>query len=576
MVGVSVKHQMNNSQNRLTTQTVEIGAETTTIRSLDWDRERFDIEFALNNGTTYNSFVIKGEKSALIDTSHRKFADLYLDILTGIIDPQSLDYLIISHTEPDHSGLVKDVLELAPQVTIVAAKIAIQFLENMVHKPFKHQIVKNGDRLDLGNGHLLEFVNAPNLHWPDTIFTYDHKTKILFTCDAFGMHYCDDHTFDEDPELITEDFKYYYECLMGPNARSVLAALKRIDPLTIETIATGHGPLLQYHLNDWVGMYRTWSEAQAKTENLVAIFYAEDYGYSETLAKAISHGIVKTEIAIELIDLNSADPQEVRELVTNATGLVIGMPPQSNTIAHVALSTILAAAHQKQAVGLFESGGTEDEPIYPLRNKFQEIGVTNAFPPILIKQAPNQTIEQLCEEAGTDLGQWLQRDRTIKQMKSLDNSLDRALGRISSGLYLITAKKGEVCSAMIASWVTQASSAPLGLAIAVAKDRAIESLLQVGDGFVLNVLEENNYQPLMKHFIKRFAPGADRFAGVKTYAASNGAPIVADSLAYMECVVTSRLECSDHWLVYSTVQNGRVSHPDSLTAVHHRKVGNHY
>jgi len=280
-------------------------------------------------------------------------------------------------------------------------------------------------------------------------------------------------------------------------------------------------------------MYRTWSESQAKTENLVAIFYAEDYGYSETLAKAIGHGIVKTEIAIELVDLNSADPQEVRELVTDATGLVIGMPPQSNTIAHAALSTILAAAHQKQAVGLFESGGTEDEPLYPLRNKFQEIGVTEAFPAVLVKQVPNQTLEQLCEEAGTDLGQWLQRDRTIKQMKSLDNSLDRALGRISSGLYLITAKKGEVCSAMIASWVTQASSSPLGLAIAVAKDRAIESLLQVGDSFVLNVLEENNYQPLMKHFLKRFAPGADRFAGVKTYAASNGAPIVADSLAYI-------------------------------------------
>jgi len=222
MVGISVNPQMNNSQNRLTIQTLAIGAETTTIRSLDWDRERFDIEFALNNGTTYNSFVIKGDKTALIDTSHRKFADLYLDILTGIIDPQSLDYLIISHTEPDHSGLVKDVLELAPQVTIVAAKIAIQFLENMVHQPFKYQIVKNGDRLDLGNGHLLEFVNAPNLHWPDTIFTYNNKTKILFTCDAFGMHYCDDHTFDEDPELITEDFKYYYDCLMAPNARSVL------------------------------------------------------------------------------------------------------------------------------------------------------------------------------------------------------------------------------------------------------------------------------------------------------------------------------------------------------------------
>ncbi len=96
-------------------------------------------------------------------------------MVKGLIDLSTLDYLIISHTEPDHSGLVKEVLRLAPQVTVVGAKVAIQFLENMVHQPFLSLIVKNGDRLDLGNGHELEFVCAPNLHWPDTIFTYDAK-----------------------------------------------------------------------------------------------------------------------------------------------------------------------------------------------------------------------------------------------------------------------------------------------------------------------------------------------------------------------------------------------------------------
>jgi flavin reductase (DIM6/NTAB) family NADH-FMN oxidoreductase RutF len=110
----------------------------------------------------------------------------------------------------------------------------------------------------------------------------------------------------------------------------------------------------------------------------------------------------------------------------------------------------------------------------------------------------------------------------------------------------------------------------------VSKDRAIESLLHLGDTFVLNVLEEGQYQPLMKHFLKRFPPGADRFAGVATYAAANGSPILAQALAYMECQVTSRLECSDHWIIYATVQAGRVAKRDGLTAVHHRKVGNHY
>jgi flavorubredoxin/flavin reductase (DIM6/NTAB) family NADH-FMN oxidoreductase RutF len=567
-------------QSRLTMQVVDIASDTTAIRSLDWDRDRFDIEFALQNGTTYNSFLIRGDKIALVDTSHEKFRQLYLDILTGLINPVEIDYLIISHTEPDHSGLVKDLLQLAPQITIVGAKVAIQFLEDLVHHSFQRMQVKSGDRLDLGSGHILEFVSAPNLHWPDTILTYDHKTQVLYTCDVFGMHYCDDYTYDENLELLNADYKLYYDCLMGPNARSVLAALKRMGDLPqISQIATGHGPLLQHHISELVGRYREWSLSQAKAVTTVVLFYMAEYGYSDRLAQEIAHGISKTGVAVELVDLQSTDPQEVRELVAIASAIVVGMPPQSGEVAlhtQAVLSTILAATHSKQSFGLFETGGGDDESVYPLRNRLQEVGLTEAFAPILIKETPSEGTYQLCDEAGTDLGQWLTRDRSIKQMKALNNDLDRALGRLSGGLYIITAKKGETSSAMLASWVAQASFEPLGITIAVAKDRAIESLMHVGDRFVLNILEEENYQPLMKHFLKRFPPGADRFAGIKTYPATHGSPILADALSYLECEVASRMETADHWIVYSTIETGRVSNPDSLTAVHHRKVGNHY
>ncbi len=566
------------AQRRLTMETVEIAADTTAIRSLDWDRDRFDIEFGLQNGTTYNSFLIRGEKTALVDTSHEKFRQQYIDTLTGLINPAEIDYLIISHTEPDHSGLVKDILALAPQVTVVGSKVAIQFLEGFVHQPFKQKIIKNGDRIDLGNGHEIEFVIAPNLHWPDTSFSFDHKTQILYTCDAFGMHYCSSSTFDEDLTAIEEDFRYYYDCLMGPNARSVLSALKRMGELPeITTIATGHGPLLRYHVSELTGRYRKWSQAQAKEATTVAVFYVSDYGYSDRISQAVAHGITKTGVAVEMIDLKAADQQEIRELVSSAAGIVIGMPPVSASAnAQAAIGTILAAAKAKQSIGLFESGGGDDESVYPLRNKFRELGLVEAFQPIRITETPGEGTYQLCEEAGTDMGQWLTRDRSIKQMKSLDNELDKALGRISGGLYIITAQKGDVSGAMLASWVSQASFQPLGVSIAVAKDRAIESIMHVGDRFVLNVLEEGNYQALMRHFLKRFAPGADRFAGIKTQRAENGSPILLDALAYMECEVVSRMECTDHWIVYSTIQSGRVSKPDSLTAVHHRKVGNHY
>ena len=565
-------------QKRLTTQTAEIAPNTTAIRSLDWDRDRFDIEFGLQNGTTYNSFIIRGEKTALIDTSHEKFRKLYLDTLTELINPTEIDYIVISHTEPDHSGLVRDILQLNPDATVVGSKVALQFLEDMVHQPFKKQIVKNGEVLDLGNGHELEFVSAPNLHWPDTMFTYDRQTQVLYTCDAFGLHYCDEYTFDEDLGAIEADFRFYYDCLMAPNARSVLSAMKRMDELgKVSTIATGHGPLLQRNVEELTARYRNWSQTKAKAETTVAVFYVSDYGYSDRLSQSIASGITKTGVAVEMVDMRSSDLQEIQELVSRSAGIVISMPPTlANSSVKTALSTVLAAAKGKQAIGLYESGGGDDEPIDPLLIKFRDLGLSEAFPAIRIKDSPTESTYKLCEEAGTDLGQWLTRDRSIKELKAIDSNLEKALGRISSGLYIITAQKGNLTSAMLASWVSQASFTPLGLTIAVAKDRAIESLMLVGDRFVLNVLEEGNHLHLMKHFLKRFSPGADRFAGIKTQTAENGSPILTDALAYLECVVTTRMETSDHWIVYSTVDAGRVSKPEALTAVHHRKVGNYY
>lgn len=568
------------TQPRLTLATEVIAENTQVIRCLDWDRDRFDIEFGLQNGTTYNSFLIRGEKIALVDTSHAKFREQYLAILKGLVDPQEIDYLIISHTEPDHSGLVKDILELGPQITVVASKVAIQFLEGFIHRSFERIQVKSGDTLDLGNGHIIEFVSAPNLHWPDTILSYDRKTQTLFTCDVFGMHYCSDHTFDENLKAIEADYRFYYECLMAPNARSVLSAIKRMETLgEITTIATGHGPLLRYNLQELVRRYQTWSETQTQGETTVAVFYFSDYGYSDRLSQAIAHGITKTGVAVEMLDLRTADIHEVRSLASGAAGIVIGSPPISGPgadIAAAALGTIKASVNKKQVFGLFESGGGNDLSIYPLQNAFKELGLKQVFPSIQIKETPSEATYQQCDEAGTDMGQQLGLKAAIKQMKSLDSDLDKALGRISGGLYIITAKKGELSSAMLASWVSQASFEPLGLTVAVAKDRAIEALMQVGDTFVLNILAQDNYQGLMKHFLKRFAPGADRFAGVKTQPAKNGSPILSEALAYLECQVATRMELSDHWIVYATVQDGRVSNPDVLPAVHHRKVGNHY
>jgi len=561
---------------RKTIQVQTIARDTVTIRSLDWDRDRFDIEFGLQNGTTYNSFIIQGEKTALVDTSHEKFTELYLTALREQIDLSKLDYLIVSHTEPDHSALIPLVLKLAPQAVVVCSNVAAQFLDNMIHAPYARRLVKTGDVLDLGGGHRLEFVQAPNLHWPDTMFTYDHGTQVLYTCDAFGMHFCDERTFDEDFEAIAPDFRFYYECLMAPNARSVLTALKRITPFTLETLATGHGPLLRFNIPEVTRRYDTWSQKQAQAEAAVVVFYVSDYGYSDRIAQAIAHGLTKGGVAVEMLDLRTADLLEVQETVQRVQGLVLCPPPTESTHSQAVLGSIFAAVQDKQRIGIFESYGNQESPSQILVNQLVDLGLTLAFPTLKVTQDPTPALYQTCEESGTDLAQVLMLKQTIQKSKAVAPDLDKAMGTLVGGLYIITARRGDIQTAMLASWVNQASFNPPGISIAVAKDRAIESLMHPGDSFVLNVLAEATYPPLMRHFLKRFKPGEDRFAGVKTYTATHGAPILADALAYLECRVVSRMETNDHWLVYGVVESGDVSDSEGLTAVHYRKVGNHY
>ncbi len=341
---------------KLSLQCEAIAADTTTIRSLDWDRSRFDIEFGLRNGTTYNAFLVRGERTALIDTSHAKFRDTWIPLLKEQIDPSAIDVLIVSHTEPDHSGLIGDLIDLNPEIEIVGSKVALQFLQDQVHRPFKSCAVKSGQELDLGTNpdsgiqHRFEFLSAPNLHWPDTIFSFDHGTGILYTCDAFGLHYCSDDVFDADPGAIAPDFRFYYDCLMGPNARSVLQALKRMDGLPeINSIAVGHGPLLRHHLSHWISDYREWSGQRSKGESYAAVCYLSQYGFSDRISQAIAHGIGKADAQVQLVDLRATDPQELTALIGDAKAVVVPTwPAEPEPDLQASIGTLLAALHPRR------------------------------------------------------------------------------------------------------------------------------------------------------------------------------------------------------------------------------------
>jgi len=575
----------NNENYTLQTQILKLTHDTTVIRSLDWDRDRFDIEFGLEKGTTYNSYVIKGtEKTVLIDASHEKFEQLYMDSLASVVgndDLSSIDYVVCSHTEPDHSGLIGKVLERAPNATVVGTKVCLAFLDNLVQKEFNKLVVKGGDVLELGDGRQLKFVPAPNLHWPDTMFSYDTESEFVYTCDAFGAHYCTKDVFDEELPKLMPHFSFYYECLMKPNARSVLTALRKCeaDGVKLSTVCTGHGPILQRNSEELIGDYKKWSEkALEKAKSSVVVFYTADYGFSDRLSQSIARGVVKTDCEVAMLDLSTCDAQQIVEEVGRASGIVLLAPPNAKEEIQDNVGVLIGAVKPgKQKILVCESYGGDDEPVDPLMRKFAEIGLQESQSPLKCQSSPTEGTYQLYEEAGTDLGQLLTQKEKLKEMKSsMSADVARALGRVSGGLYIVTAVQGTAKSAMVASWIAQASFEPLGFTIAVAKDRAIESLMQVGDSFVLNCLGEDGFEAPMKHFLKRFPPGADRFEGVDWKPAPCGSPILADAVSYVECKVVSRMDANDHWVIYSEAIDGGVFNKDAKTASHFRKVATYY
>ncbi|WP_414620909.1 diflavin flavoprotein [Calothrix sp. CCY 0018] len=561
-------------------QILPIATDTTIIRSRSWTRLRFEIEYALSKGTTANSYLIKADKIALIDPPGETFTEKYLDALQERIDVTKIDYVIIGHVNPNRAVTLKALLEVAPQVKFVASNPgAINLRKALENEDLPIMVMKGEETLDLGKGHNLEFIPTPNPRYPDHLCTYDSQTEILYTDKLFGAHICGDQVFDEGWKIFVEDRRYYYDCLMAPHARQVETALEKIDDLPVRLYAPNHGPLVREGLIDITDAYHEWSKQQTKQDTNVALIYASAYGNTATLAQAIARGITKAGVAVESINCEAVEPEEIKIAVEKASGFVIGSPTlggHAPTQIQTALGIILSTAAKSKPAGVFGSFGWSGEAVDILESKLKDAGFRFGFEPIRVKFKPDEKTLQMCEEAGVDFAQSLKKAKKVKAPTQPSTSVEQAVGRIIGSLCVVTAKQGDVSSAMLASWVSQASFNPPGLTIAVAKDRALESLMHSGSGFVLNVLKEGGHLGMMKHFLKPFSPGEDRFAGIETEEASNGSPALADALAYVECSVNSRMECGDHWLVYATVDNGKVLNNEGLTAVHYRKTGTHY
>jgi flavorubredoxin/flavin reductase (DIM6/NTAB) family NADH-FMN oxidoreductase RutF len=564
-------------------QVASIGDRTTVLRSRTWDRLKFEVEYSLQKGTTANSYLIQAEKTALLDPPGQSFTEIFLQQLQQHINLTQLDYVILGHINPNRCETLKELLEIAPQITFVCAKAgAVALRAAFPDKELKINVFREDNLLDLGLGHKLQFFPVPTSRWPDELYTYDPATRILFTDKLFGTHVCGDEIFDEGWKLLDEDRRHYYDCLHAAQSRQVEIALDKFAPLSVSFYAPGHGPLVRYSKSRLNHDYRQWSQQQKERDLTVALLYASAYGNTGTLAQAIAKGVAKAGVAVESINCELAEPSEIQSAIEKCDGFIIGSPTLGGhmpTQVQTALGIVLSNAAKNKLAGVFGSYGWSGEAVDEIESKLQDAGYHFGFDTIRVKFKPNDTILQQCKEAGTDFAQALKKAKKIRTPRQAisDSQIDRteqAVGRIVNSLCVVSAKRGDVKSAMLASWVTQASFNPPGLTVAVAKERAIESIVHTGDEFVLNILKEG--MNLRRHFLQTFTPGEDRFTGLATQTTENGCPVLSDALAYLECSVHSRMDCGDHWLVYAIVNNGQMLQPTGMTAMHRRKSGSQY
>ena len=392
---------------------IEIKKDIYWVGALDPNLRIFDIIMYTPYGTTYNSYVVKGsEKTAVFETVKEQFFDEYLERLKSFnIDVTKIDYIVVNHTEPDHSGSIAKLLKLSPNAKVVGSAAALAFLKDIANEEFDSITATHNDTLSLGNK-TLKFISAPFLHWPDSMYTYIEEDNILVTCDSFGSHYSTENIFNdlvENKDHYMEALKYYYDCIFGPFKSYVLQALDKIKDLEIETICPGHGPILRENHKEILELYRQWSTPIQKTSTrkTVIIPYVSAYGYTELLANKIAEGIKSIhDFDVELFNVIYSDKATILEKITNADGVLFGSP----TINGDALEPILELlinlnpiVHGKKFASAFGSYGWSGEAVRNIEDRLKQLRM-NTIPGLRLKFKPSESKFKLAYEFGQNFG----------------------------------------------------------------------------------------------------------------------------------------------------------------------------
>ncbi|HAN20941.1 MAG: flavoprotein [Clostridiales bacterium GWF2_36_10] len=384
---------------------------------LDPNLRVFDIIMKTEFGTTYNSYILVGsEKTALFETAKAKFTDEYIEYFERIKKFSEIDYIIVNHTEPDHSGSIEKILDLNPNITIVGTQTAISFLKKIVNREFKSIIAKDNDILSLGNKTLL-FMQLPNLHWPDTMFTYVKEDELLFTCDAFGAHYSFEGVLRSSlPIEKTADYKkafaqYFYDIIYPFRKPFMLNALHRLEGFAISMILTGHGPVIDSHIDEVMKSYTEWTLAEnPNTKKTVIIPYVSAYGYTKEIGENIKNGIKASgDIDVRMYDMVDSNLDFVIKEIEFADGILFGSPTfLGDALSPIwdLLSRMNYVVNKGKLAAAFGSYGWSGEAVANLTERMKQIRL-NVIDGLRIKFKPNDEDKKNAYDFGYNFGSQL-------------------------------------------------------------------------------------------------------------------------------------------------------------------------
>lgn len=389
----------------------EISKKVTWVGKIDWELRRFHgNEYSTHRGSSYNSYLIRDEKTVLIDTVWQPFDKEFVENLKRQIDLKDIDYIIANHAEIDHSGSLKHLMKEIPDTPIYCTKNGVKSLKGHYHQDWNFVEVKTGDTLDIGESKLI-FIEAKMLHWPDSMFTYMTGENILFSNDAFGQHYASELMFNDrvdNDELYQEAIKYYANILtpFSPLVTKKIEEVLSFD-LPVDIICPSHGVIWRENPLQIVNKYLEW--ANDYQENQITIIYDTMWNGTRRMAEAVAEGIMSADdkVAVKLYNVSKSDKNDVMTQIFKSKAFLVGSPAINRGILFSAagiLEMIKGLGFKNKKAAGFGCYGWSGENVKIITEELKKAGITIIDEGIREMWNPDDDALERCREYGRKIG----------------------------------------------------------------------------------------------------------------------------------------------------------------------------